>query len=270
MSESHLNPTVEEPGFSQQSLADESATKWKHHPDVLTLPDKTAHLWRIKLRQSESVRSRFWSILDKTEQARAKRFHFDKDRFAFIMARGALRAILGKYSGNDPAKIHFFYSGHGKPYTNFSPKLNFNLSHSGDYALLGLVREYNIGVDVELIRSNLATEDIATRYFSKDEAQVFRQLPENQKVEAFFNCWSRKEAVIKCDGRGLSLGLSEFDVTLSPDLPGQLIRASWLGNEVNNWRMCALSVDPDYSACLVVDGKIKEIETWEAGSSITT
>ena len=102
--------------------------------------------------------------------------------------------------------------------------LRFNLSHSGDLALLGVTRDQEIGVDLEQIQDRIATEQIAKRFFSPREVAMLCALPPPVRQEAFFKCWTRKEAFIKGIGVGLSLPLDKFDVSLAPAEPAKILR----------------------------------------------
>src|SRR5262252_2460436 len=104
--------------------------------------------------------------LSKDELARASRFHFERDRDRFIVARGELRRVLAGYVGLDPGSLTFRYGARGKPSVE-GDSLEFNLSHSGSIALLGLTRQRRIGIDIEEIRYLDDCGELAARFFSK-------------------------------------------------------------------------------------------------------
>src|SRR5258708_7381983 len=142
------------------------------------------------------------ALLSQDELNRASRFHFEKDRTAFILARGFLRTMLGRYL--DGEEVHFVYGSYGKPALDRAGP-SFNLSHTNGLVMLGLTLENGIGVDVERIRPIENRDAIAERYFSRSEyGQVLSD-------EAFFQCWTRKEAYIKAVGGGLSIPLRSIN-----------------------------------------------------------
>jgi 4'-phosphopantetheinyl transferase len=155
------------------------------------------HLWTASLYAPDDCVAAMRGLLSQDELDRAGRFHFEKDRVAFILARGFLRTMLGRYLGGE---VHFVYGSHGKPALDRAGPC-FNLSHTGGLVILGLTLESEIGVDVERIRSIENRDAIAERYFSASEyGQVLSD-------EVFFQCWTRKEAYIKAVGGGLSIPL---------------------------------------------------------------
>ena len=141
------------------------------------------------------------ALLSEDELDRAGHFHFEKDRVAFILARGFLRTLLGRYLGGE---VRFVYGAHGKP-ALYRAGPGFNLSHTDGLVALGLTLDGEIGVDVERIRPMENRDAIAERYFSRSEyGQVLSD-------ELFFQCWTRKEAYIKAVGGGLSIPLKSIN-----------------------------------------------------------
>ncbi len=192
------------------------------------------------------------------EVERAERFHFDKDRDRYIVARGLLRKILGGYVGKKPQKLRFRYSDYGKPELTDEAKgqnINFNLSHSHGLALYGVTRNRGIGVDLELIRADFADEKIAERFFSPREVATLRSLPKEVQARAFFNCWTRKEAYLKALGDGLSRPLGDFEVSLVPGEPAKLLRVGWDPAERDRWSLQALEPALGYVGAVAVEGQ---------------
>jgi 4'-phosphopantetheinyl transferase len=216
------------------------------------------HVWRIALTQPPKKVRELLYTLSADERERAARFHFPHDRDSFIVARGALRDILASYLAVEPCELRFQYSSYGKPSlsTEFAAHgLNFNLSHSHELALLGLAIGREIGVDVERHRSDVTDEPLAERFFSAREVAVLRALPRRQQTEAFFNCWTRKEAYIKARGEGLSFPLARFDVSLAPEEPAKLLRTRGEPREAARWTMRNLSPAPGYAGAVIAEGR---------------
>ena len=155
------------------------------------LPPGEVHLWRVHLLQPSAVIQRCRALLAPDETARADRFYFDKDRNRFTIARAMLKTVLGNYLKIQPQQVQFIYGPQEKP--DLRPEINprcfkFNLSHSGEYALLAVTPGLEVGIDIEQFRPDFGTQEIAQRFFSAQESRILCALPEEQKVEAFFKC----------------------------------------------------------------------------------
>ncbi|HEX5885912.1 MAG TPA: 4'-phosphopantetheinyl transferase superfamily protein, partial [Pyrinomonadaceae bacterium] len=124
-------------------------------------------------------------------------------------------------------------------------------------ALLAITEDRQIGVDVEHIRADFATEEIARRFFSHLEVESFNSLRTEEQVAAFFRCWTRKEAFIKATGKGLSQPLDKFDVTLAPGVTAALLRVD--EDDASRWSMSDIDAGSDYAGALVVEGSISKI-----------
>lgn len=239
---------------------------WRRPPASLSLAANEVHVWRVALDVPPAFLRRLHCLLAADERQRAERFFFQKDREHFVAARGQLRAILSRYVGVEPDRLCFCYSAHGKPALaaeSGGETLRFNLSHSHGLALcaVGLSRE--IGVDLEYIRADLADEQIAERFFSAVEVATLRSLPVQMQPEAFFNCWTRKEAYIKGRGEGLSLPLDQFDVSLVPGEPARLLNTRGDPQDVYRWSLQALSPGAGYVAALAVEGHAWRLQCWD-------
>ncbi|MFL6214166.1 MAG: 4'-phosphopantetheinyl transferase family protein [Blastocatellia bacterium] len=236
-------------------IREDTQTIWQSPPAELSLPRDEVHVWRARLDQPQRL-AEFSATLAPDEQARAARYHFQKDRDHFIAARGLLRLLLSRYLQINPANFSFCYSAFGKPSlaSHHGADLCFNISHSHDLALLAFAQGRELGIDLEWIRPEVAGEQIAEHFFSRGEVATLRALPERRQTEAFFNCWTRKEAYIKARGEGLSLPLNQFDVSLAPGEPAALLRAA-MSDETARWMMLDLTVGAGYKAALVVEGR---------------
>jgi len=215
------------------------------------------HLWRLDLQARARGVEKWKSILSADEKSRAARYHREIDRQYFIAARATLRQILGSYLKTDPAALIFAYSEKEKPSlggTEAASGIEFNISHSGSIALLAFARQREIGVDVEQIRRDFDTAKIAARFFSAAEQKQLAALPEEQRSEAFFLCWTRKEAYIKAPGKGLSLPLHEFDVSLAPKEQNALLACRPDPRERAKWVMRDIAVPEGYAAAICVSG----------------
>jgi len=230
---------------------------WTEPPTSPSLKTSRVHVWRISLDQPDQTLERFRGTLEPDELDRAGRFHFEKHRRHFIVARGFLRSVVARYVETLPEALRFAYGVYGKPDLASEHNLRFNLSHSNEVALLAVTLDAELGVDVEHIRADFASEDIARRFFSRAEVETFNALAPEQRVEAFFRCWTRKEAYIKAIGKGLSQALDEFDVTLAPDTPAALLRTK--DDDPSRWLLSDIEVGEGYAGALVIERPVAEI-----------
>ncbi len=213
------------------------------------LPDHV-HLWRIDLDATHPAMLR--PLLSPDEQQRATRLRFEQHRDRFIVGRGMLRTILGRYAGIAPAQLQFQYGEHGKPtLADASGGLQFNLAHSQHLALLAVCRERRVGVDLEAI-GDADYETVAQRFFAEAEIAALRQLPLAARRAAFYRCWTCKEAVVKALGAGLMLNLRRFVIDFMPDQPPG-IRFLTDPARAMRWRLFNLALEPGYAAALVVE-----------------
>jgi 4'-phosphopantetheinyl transferase len=193
-------------------------------------------------------------LLSPDEIKRAERFIDANVRERFIIGRGMLRQILSQYINIPPEDIAFIYGTKGKPHLLNHP-IHFNLSHSYDMLMLAVSPDKVIGADIEYQRpmDNMAT--VARMNFSPYEQSVFFNLPDDEKVDAFYALWTRKEAYIKAVGDGFALPLSGFDITLD-DHP-RLLRS--LNDDVNQWHFSPVAVGKSYSATVCMTAPTIEI-----------
>ena len=239
---------------------------WCPPPKTLTLGNDEVHVWRASLNLPASYIFPLQQTLAPDECARAERFHFQRDRDRFIVARGGLRDILSRYLNTKSDQLRFCYNSHGKPALARKAnhgELGFNLAHSHELALYAITRGREVGIDLERIRSNLVDEQIAERFFSPREVVVLRGLPMYQQREAFFNCWTRKEAYVKAKGQGLSIPLDQFDVSLAPGEPAALLSTQWHPQEASRWSLQKLNPGCGYVAALAVEGHDWQVECWQ-------
>ena len=230
-------------------------------PASLSLSADEVHVWRLGLDRPAEP---FVELLQPDEVARANRFYFEKDRKHFVVARGFLRLLLGWYLHADPKRLQFAYGAWGKPSLDGEfreSQLRFNMSHSHGMALYAVTEGRDVGVDVEQVRADFASDSIARRFFSPLEVGVLCELPEDDRVAAFFRCWTRKEAYIKATGRGMSQPLDGFDVTLGSGDDVALLRTEDGSHE--RWRLLDIAVGAGYAGALAVEKPVGNIRYWD-------
>ena len=253
-----------------------SSDIWKASPPDFILSDGEVHVWRASLDVPAPHLRRFLAMLSVDERTRHERFHFQNDRDHFAVARGFMRTLLGRYLRREPASLVFEYGPQGKPSLKTDAvgereageMLRFNLSHSGGIALLALATRRDVGVDVEFMRDQISTDDLANRFFSHRESATLRALAPELRRTAFFKCWTRKEAFIKAKGGGLSIPLDQFDVAFAPTEQPALLRTAWDTNEASLWSMHDLAAGEEYAAALVVQDSPRRISCWQFTSAL--
>ena len=248
---------------SKERAPDE--TSWELPPPVTALPGDEVHVWRARLDAPPERVRRLLDFLAPDERERAGRFHFQRDRDHFTVARGLLRSILGGYSSFGPERLRFEYGAQGKPSlaAEHNPGgLRFNVSHSHGVALFAVTRDREVGVDVERVSARVSCEEIAGRFFSPREVEGLRALPAALREAAFFNCWTRKEAYIKARGEGLTLPLDGFDVSLAPGEPAALLANRLDPEDVSRWSLRELHPWPGFAAALAVEGRGWRLKCW--------
>jgi 4'-phosphopantetheinyl transferase len=191
----------------------------------------------------------YYTTLSDDERSRAARFHFERDRRRFVVAHGVLRERLGAYLDTAPGQIRFVCNAFGKPELDpaFGGRLKFNLSHSADLALIAIALDADIGVDVECIegRGESNHGDVARSFFSTTEFDALSRVPTHLYDQAFFSCWTMKEAYVKGRGEGLTIPLTSFSVPITTDPAPAALRCG-------RWSLFTLQPAPGYIGALAV------------------
>jgi 4'-phosphopantetheinyl transferase len=247
--------------------------EWGLPPDQVLLMEDEVHVWRASILQPLATIQYLRSLLSEDEVAKAERFYFEKDRHRFIVSHGLLRITLARYLNSpliNASQLRFCNNDYGKPSLDLDIQdriLNFNLSHSDELILFAFTYARQIGVDIEYMRPGLDDQLLAEHHFSPLENQMLQTLPVSARLEAFYQCWVRKEAYIKARGKGLSIPLDVFDVSLQPDEPAVLLNSREDPLEMTRWRLCALHPDPSYAAALAVEGDGWRLRCWQLSLS---
>lgn len=229
---------------------------WNIPPLDLQLHEYEVHVWRASLTVLEIAREELQCVLVKDEVARAEHFHFERDRNHWIAARGILRVLLSSYVNAAPGQLQFSSNAYGKPFLAFpalSHQLQFNVSHSQDLALYAFTLKGQVGIDVEYMRADLDYDDLAKVSFSPYEQVCLHSLPYELKQEAFFHCWTRKEAFIKVRGKGFSIPTDKFDVSFLPGEPPALLQNCDDPQEITRWSLHELAPGTGYAGALAVE-----------------
>jgi 4'-phosphopantetheinyl transferase len=239
---------------------------WNVPDKEMKLSENEVHVWRASLEVTNHEYSTMRGVLSAEEREHALRFAFEKDRRRWVVAHGVLRMLLSSYLLIDPANLRFSSNPYGKPSVAPPPgedRLQFNMAHSVDLALYAFSYGQRIGIDVEYMRKNVEYEQLARSYFSPREYTTLKTLPPPVQHEAFYLCWSRKEAYLKGIGKGLSISLATFDVSLVPGEPAALLASQEDSDAPGIWLLYDLAPGVNYAGALAVEGISKQISCWD-------
>lgn len=238
---------------------------WLDPPPNPTLAADEAHVWRIALNRPVEGIEGLRNLLASEEIGRANRFRFEKDRLRFVVVRGLLRVILGRYLDQEPSQLRFVYSDYGKPALAPAPDtsgLSFNLSHAHELALVAVTRDRHVGIDLEYMRPIPEVEQIAERFFSPQENEILRTFDDSEKLKSFYQFWTCKEAYIKARGEGLSIPLDRFQVVPNPGQAAPVLSVEGDPQESLRWSLLKLIPAPGYVAALAAEGKGWRLAQW--------
>jgi 4'-phosphopantetheinyl transferase len=219
---------------------------------VESLPGEgEVHVWRISLSIDRAQLSAYECGLSEYERERCGRLRYRADADKFIASHGALRTILAAYAGVRPGELEFSRSAFGKPslisVEEASAGIMFNMTDSGEIALVAVSNGREVGVDIERMKTGEDLTAAALQCFCGAEMDLFRAAHPERQAEVFYTLWSRKEAYVKARGEGMSLVLRNIDVSA---LPVTLDR---------RWTLADLTVDREYRGAVALDGKIRRV-----------
>ncbi|WP_259070663.1 4'-phosphopantetheinyl transferase family protein [Mucilaginibacter sp. X4EP1] len=218
------------------------------------IKDGNIDIWRINISSNLPNLNYFISLLNPTELERSNKYYQLKDKNRFIVSRGALRYILGRYLRQHPALIDFGLSDNKKPFIKNNPHLQFNLSHSSDWILIAIA-DATIGADIEFINDNFKYADVLGGNFSTDE---INQIVESKSAERFFVFWTRKEAITKATGKGLDENLK-----MIPAADGTYFANSNLISSISNLFVTSFTPDIKYAASVCSNSSANDIRFWD-------
>jgi 4'-phosphopantetheinyl transferase len=256
-------PPVDRPPHTTEPISPRD--EWRSPARRVELRPEEVHVWRIDVGTGAAGDAAAVETLSEAERARAGRFHFAADRDRFVAAHVALRGILASYLEVSPASLEFGEGPHGKPFVDapaHGRTLRFSLSHSGDLALVAVSREREVGVDVERVRPRDDLDGFAARYFSMHERAALARIADSDRLRAFFEIWTLKEAYLKACGDGLLRELDAFDVTVR-DAQARLLAVRDRPGDEARWALRHLDPGGAFVAALAVDGEQPSLRCWD-------
>ncbi|HSD41779.1 MAG TPA: 4'-phosphopantetheinyl transferase superfamily protein [Burkholderiales bacterium] len=242
------------PQRTQPPSPGDPADWWAAQPGRVELRPDEVHVWRADIGGHASTGS--IAALSDAERARAARFRFDADRERFVASHAALREILASYLDVAPDSLVFGEGTYGKPFLDAPApgrSHRFSLSHSGEIALVAVSLEREVGVDVERVRPLDDLDGLITRYLSPHERAALSRVPAGDRLRAFFETWTLKEAYFKGCGDGLLRELDAFDVTVGDAQP-RLLAVRDRPRDEERWGLRRVRPTEDYVGALAAEG----------------
>jgi 4'-phosphopantetheinyl transferase len=201
-------------------------------------------------------------ILTTDEAERARRLVAPPVRRGFVGGRYLIRSVLAVLAAVEPRSLELEAGPHGKLFLVGHEELavSFNLSHSGDLVALALVRGRRLGIDIEAERPLTDAALLARRILGPRERALFDAVPETERGAALLAAWTRKEAVLKAIGTGISGGLTSIEVLA--DIDGYAAR--YTGEPSARWSVRALSMAPGFHGAIAIEGQAPSLLSWQA------
>lgn len=222
-----------------------------------TIPPDTVDVWRVRLDEKKgSGDGGKNSILSEDERRRAGRFHDPVDAARFASGRAALREVLASYTGRGAAEIAIEQGGNGKPRLA-DPQLgwlNFNVSHSRDVALIAVVAQRRVGIDVEAVAVEIDWPALVETVLSPDERAEWNRLNSRERTAAFFAAWVFKEAYVKAIGEGLVRPLPSITAGWSRTERFTSVRDSGYPEDGSAFRLYPVESPVGFLAAVAVEG----------------
>ncbi len=233
-------------------------------PQGFALSPACLDVWLVPTSISAERLAYFHSLISDEERERIGRLRIPAKRDEAVISRGALRQILGLLLDTDPTMLAFGTGPFGKPYLeqDLNSRVRFNLSHTAGQVMLAMTLDHEIGADIERIRTDMAHEDLARRFFTTGEYAAIATASAVDRPRAFFRCWCRKEAVLKAMGQGISAGLHSFDVPVDAVAESFHVSRQDFAGETR-WLLHDIDLSDPYVACVAVESCEATVRKWD-------
>ena len=221
-------------------------------------------VWRVRLDPGDRE-AQMRTVLSPDESERLRRLDRSDVGRRWLVSRAALRELLATELEIDPAEVRLKLGEHGRPgldASSHSSDLDFNLSHSGELALIGVTRGLRIGVDVERLRPGRDPLRVAGRYFSPAEVAAVKAFPAGERPEAFLRYWTAKEALAKGLGLGLQAPWGELELVRRPGGSMAPVRLT------EEWQLLEIDVPQGYQATLAAAAMEVRVTTRDWGGGL--
>jgi len=247
-----------------------TAVEWPPAPGTIRREPAQIHLWAAGVEEFARYLQTFETLLSDSERGKAGAFRFAKDRDRYVIRHGLLRLILRRYVGQPAAEIQFQYGKHGKPeiILERNGPLFFNASDSGNIAVWAVTPACPVGVDIESIQPISDARGVARHFFVERETATLEALPADAQLAAFYSCWTRKEALLKATGEGITESLKKVEVTVAPDDPPGVASISGDAQAGREWQLQPFSPASGYLGCLAYRNAPLLVFHWRVSESV--
>lgn len=229
--------------------------RYARFPESPEIEKNSVHICLAKTEVNQNYLNHIDTILTEDEIKKAERFRFNEHRNRYKMTRGTLRILLSKYLKKLNAKeINISYNKYGKPVLSLDKRtkdINFNLSHSGNYAIFAFALSKRVGIDIEKKHEIKYADQILERYIPNFESNKFKELPNLTKIDFFFSIWTCIEAYQKALGMGLSSNKIHFEIKATDNYD----EAKLLFGESNRWSIISFKPSNTYWASVAAEGQ---------------
>lgn len=249
-----------EPAGSRGGRISASDVHWPATTEVLPAQAGILQVWCGILRCELKALGRLERLLSEDEVQRASRLRSVALRHRFVVSRSLLRIVLGRCLDTAPEDLRFGWDVGGKPHLANDRDVEFNLAHTGDLMLLALTRSMPVGVDVERVRRLNDPVGIARRFFTAREADWLQRRTRDELNRAFFRLWTRKEAVLKAGGEGISSGLESLELLDADGWFSDLVMRQHKDSAATKWSVMELHPAIGFLGALAVPGDAGRVE----------
>lgn len=224
-------------------------------------------IWRLDLAALSGHEEEFLGDLAPEERARALAISLASARAKFLVSRGVLRRLLGGLLGRRPQDVVLHYEPRGKPFlagtSGAGDDVHFNVSHSGERALVALARGRAVGVDIEWMRPRPEALRLARRFFSPAEVAELQMLAPEECLRAFYRCWTRKESLVKASGKGIAGSLRQFSVSTADNAESIAVSFAPAWRDGAAWRVQSVDAGEGYCAAVAAEGDQWRPVVWD-------
>ncbi|MCP4040845.1 MAG: 4'-phosphopantetheinyl transferase superfamily protein [Gammaproteobacteria bacterium] len=225
----------------------------------MIIPNNRIDLWFVDAAEIQDLYllAHYASLLSVEEESKQKRFRFERHRHQYLVTRAMVRSVLSLYINEiDPGDWLFKTNSYGKPSIGNEPlqiPLCFNISHTGNFIVMAVALDHDVGVDVENLHRAGDMQAIAKRFFSPLELTALQALPDEQQQGRFFDLWTLKEAYIKACGMGLSIPLAHFSFSFSQRKRIDISFTPEVDDSPEQWRFWQIRPDEDHKVALAIN-----------------
>lgn len=242
-----------------------STITWESSPAKFIIGDGEIHVWRAHLDGDAEYISHLAGTLSNAELARAAKFKFEKDQRRYKMARGIVRAILGRYLSLDGRDVRLDTGLYGKPRLRMlgsGPDLRFSLAHSQGLALYAFALGHEVGIDLEFIKRNIDVMRLAEHVFSEKDIVDLNKLSSKDRVNSFYGAWTRKEAYLKARGLGFSIDPRRVDLPTMVGAPVEFVNLFNEAEEDEKWTIYDIEPAPEFAGAMAAEGVDWQLGRW--------